>query len=179
MANQQRPSDEVDEKQLELAREEGDAYHEALQYMATEVAHTGDTQEAGDFLVGIAQEEAEGMYRPTDDGLEWVEPDEENCHLEVAVADAADHRFVPELTVRATLESEDGEEVGPFEVPFVWHPGLHHYGKNVEVPGDGSYDVHVEVDAPAFMRHDETNGDRYAESVSVTFEGVDVETGQD
>ncbi|WP_433626398.1 iron transporter [Halomicrococcus sp. NG-SE-24] len=64
-------------------------------------------------------------------------------------------------------------------MPFVWHPGLHHYGKNVEVPGDGSYDVHVEIDAPAFMRHDETNGDRYAESVSVTFEGVDVETGQD
>jgi hypothetical protein len=47
------------------------------------------------------------------------------------------------------------------------------------VPGDGEYDLTIEVDPPEFMRHDEENGDRYAESVEVTFEGVEVETGQD
>ena len=96
------------------------------------------------------------------------------------MTDAADGRFVPELTARATLSSNDGDEdVGPFEGPFIWHPGLHHYGKNVEVPGDGEYDLTIEVDPPEFMHHDEENGDRYAESVEVTFEGVEVEKGQD
>ena len=177
--NEKTTSDEVDERQLELAKEEGEAYTRSLDYMIDEVAHTGDLTTVDDYVVGFAQEEAEGMYAPAGD-LEWTEPDEENCHLEVAVTDAAVGRFVPELTVRATLSPNDGgEDVGPFEVPFIWHPGLHHYGKNVEVPGDGEYDITIEVDPPAFMRHDEENGDRYAESVEVTFEGVEVETGRD
>ena len=174
------PSDEVDERQLELAAEEGDAYLQSIEYMANEVAHTGDMTEAGDFRVAFAQEEAEGMYHLRDEGdLEWVEPDDENCHLEVAVADADDGRFVPELDVEATLVPEDGDEVGPVEVPYVWHPGLHHYGVNLSVPGDGTYTIRIRVDSPTFPRHDETNGDRYAESVEVEFEDVGVETGRD
>jgi len=61
-------SDEVDDRQLELARQAGDAYQEALEYMVEEVAQTGGTRDQGDFLVGFAQEEAEGLYVPTDDG---------------------------------------------------------------------------------------------------------------
>ena len=174
------PSDEADERQLELAREEGDAYGRALQYMMEEVAETGGTTEAGDFRVGFAQEEAEGMYHPREDGLEWVEPDEdENCHLEVAVADAADGRFVPELDVRATLVPEEGSEVGPVEVPYVWHPSLHHYGVNLSLPEDGTYTIRIEVDPPEFPRHDEENGDRYADGATVEFEDVEVETGRE
>ncbi|UPV99619.1 iron transporter [Halorussus gelatinilyticus] len=173
-------SDEVDQTQLDLAQQAGDAYREALDYMAEEVAHTGGKQEAGDYVVGFAQEEAEGMYVLQDEGrFEWVEPDDENCHLEVAVCDAADGRFVPECTVIATLTSEDGEEVGPTRLPLLWHPGLYHYGKDLEVPGDGTYTIDVRVEPPEFKRHDEQNGDRYGETVAVTFEDVDVETGQD
>ena len=173
-------SDEVDERQLELAAEAGEAYQNALEYMANEVAHTGGKQEVGDYLVGFAQEEAEGMYVLKDEGrVEWVEPGDANCHLEVAVCDADDGRFLPGVTVIATLTSEDGERVGPTEVPFLWHPGLYHYGKNLAVPDDGTYTLELRVEPPTFKRHDEENGDRYAESVEVTFEDVDVETGQD
>lgn len=172
------PSEEVDERQLELARQAGDTYREAAEYMISEVAETGDTTTEGDYLVGFAQEEAEGMYHPADGGLEWTDPGEENCHLEVIVADAEGGRFLPELAVRATLEGE-GETVGPVAVPFIWHPGLYHYGTNLELPGEGTYDLMVEVEAPSFPRHDEENGDRYAEDVSATFEGVDLSTGQD
>ena len=173
-------SEEVDEKQLQLAKQAGDAYQEALEYMANEVAHTGGKTEEGDYIIGFAQEEAEGMYALADEGeFEWREPEDENCHIEVAVCDGEDGRFVPEVDVEVTLESEDGEEVGPFETPFLYHPGLFHYGKNVEIPGDGTYDITVEVEPPTFMRHDETNGNRYGESVSVTFEDVDIEAGQD
>lgn len=172
-------SEEVDQRQLELAEEEGEAYQRSLEYMVNEVAHTGGTTESGEFIVGYAQEEAEGMYGPTGDGqLEWTEPTEENCHIEIAVCDATDKRFIPNLTVEAALTDEDGNRVGPFEVPFLWHPGLFHYGRNVEVPGDGRYTLDVTVDPPEFKRHDEQNGDRYAEGVSVTFEDVDIQTGQ-
>jgi uncharacterized protein involved in high-affinity Fe2+ transport len=177
----QEPSDEVDERQLELAAAEGEAYQRSLRYMAEEVAHTGAMTVAGDVQVAIAQEEAEGMYHLRDDGdLEWVEPDEDdNCHLEVAVSDAADGRFVPQLDVEATLVHASGEEVGPVEVPYVWHPGLHHYGVNLSIPDDGTYTVKVHVEPPTFHRHDETNGDRYGEAVDVAFEDVDVKTGRD
>ncbi|OLT06791.1 hypothetical protein BJF77_15325 [Kocuria sp. CNJ-770] len=37
--------------QLERARAQGEAYAQALKYMAEEVAHDGGTQQAGDYLV--------------------------------------------------------------------------------------------------------------------------------
>lgn len=172
------PSEEVDERQLEIARKEGEAYLEALEYMANEVAHDGGKQEAGDYVVGYATEEAEGLWVYRDGELHFEEPGEQNAHVEVAVADGDDGRFVPGLHVEASLTAEDGTEVGPFEVPLVWHPGLHHYGVNVEVPGDGTYDLDVQIAPAEFNRHDETNGRRYEEGVDVTFEGVEVKTGQ-
>jgi len=84
-------SDEVDQTQLDLARQAGDAYQDALDYMAEEVAHTGGKRETG----------------------------------------------------------------------------------------DGTYTVDLRVEPPTFDRHDEQNGDRYGESVAVTFEDVDVETEED
>jgi hypothetical protein len=46
------------------------------------------------------------------------------------------------------------------------------------LPEGGTYDLHVEIDAPTFVRRDEQNGDRFGEDVSVTFEDGDVETGR-
>jgi len=178
-AKQQRPSDEADKHQLELSRREGAAYRRSLTYMAEEVAHTGATKEVNGYLVGIAQEEAEGMYHLEDGELVWKAPQEENCHIEVSVSDADDNRFIPQLDVEVTLVAEDGTEVGPFKTPFLWHPGLYHYGRNVKVPGDGSYKVVVDIAAPTFPRHDKTNGKRYGEPVHVEFDGIDIKTGQD
>ena len=173
------PSDEADETQLEMAKAEGEAYLKSLEYMANEVAHSGDMKRAGDYIVAFAQEEAEGMYHMRDGELEWVEPDEENCHFEVAVLDATDHRFVPYLAIELTVEDGEGNTVGTREMPFVWHPGLFHYGANWKVPGDGIYTLKIHIDAPDFMRHDETNGKRYAQAVDVEFHEVSVDTGQD
>ena len=174
-------SDEADQQQLELARKAGNAYQDALEYMINEVAENGDKQEAGDYLIGFAQEEAEGMYALNEggeDAFEWRVPTDENCHIEVAVCDAEDKRFIPELDITATLSNDDGFET-EFEPPFLWHPGLLHYGKNVELPGDGKYDLTVRVEPPTFMRHDEENGNRYGDPVEATFDGIEIETGQD
>lgn len=181
MSDQQlQPSAEVDERHLELAREAGDAYQRAADHVIEEVAETGAKTQTGDYLVGFAQEEAEGTYRMTDGALEWREPseEEENYHLEVLVASAADGRFLPGLTVRATVEDDGGEAAGPAEIPLVWHPGVYHYGRNLSLPGDGTYTVTVEVEPAALPRHDEQNGDRFADPVEVEFEDVSVTTGR-
>lgn len=171
-------SEEFDERQMELAEAEGEAYQRSLRHMTEEVAHTGDVTQVGDYVVGFAQEPAEGLYRLTDGGeFEWVEPtDAENCHLEVAVADADDGRFVPGAGVSATFVGGD-DEIGPVDLPLLWHPGLYHYGENVHLTGDGTYDLRVRVEPPRFRRHDRENGQRYGEAVEVQFEGVDVKTG--
>ena len=174
-----KPSDEATEQGLELAREQGEAVGRAARHMMFEVAHDGGEQPAGDYIVGYAVEEAEGMYHLEGGELEWREPEDENAHVEVSVRDRDDGRLVPGLDVEATLVSEDGQEIGPFQVPFVWHPSIHHYGINVKVPGDGRYTLRVRVGPAPFPRHDEENGDRYAEGVEVEFEGVEIETGQD
>ncbi len=45
-----------------MAREQGEAFGRTLAYMTGEVADDGAEQHAGDYLVGFAVEEAEGMY---------------------------------------------------------------------------------------------------------------------
>ncbi len=176
----ERPSDEADRKQIAMAKAEGDAYQKSLAYMANEVADSGGKKRAGDYIVGYAQERAEGMYMLQKNGrLKWSEPDKENCHIEISVSDAGDGRFVPYLDIKATLTAPGGKKVGPMTIPFVWHPGLYHYGRNIKVPGDGKYKLKVEIAPPKFMRHDKTNGKRYAKSVTAEFKNVPVKTGKE
>ncbi len=173
------PSDEVDDRQLDLAREEGAAYQRSLEYMIEEVANTGKKKRAGDYIVAIAQEAAEGMYHLLRDGeLVWKEPDDENCHIEISVCSAADQRFIPALDIEATLVSRDGETIGPFPVPFLWHPGLYHYGANVTVPGDGTYTARVVIEPARFARHDRTNGKRFANRVELEFTDIAITVGR-
>jgi hypothetical protein len=171
-------SSEADEQQLQLAREQGDAYGRALKHMVTEVAENGGEKAAGPYRVAYAVEEAEGMYAWSDGELVWQEPSAENLHVEIAVRDGADGRFVPGLCVTATLLTDDGEEIGTHEHPLLWHPMIYHYGRNWKVPHDGAYTLRVHIDPPRFMRHDEINGKRFGEPVDVAFSGVQAKTGQ-
>lgn len=168
---------EASARQLELAREQGEAYGRALEHMTNEVAHDGGEQEAGHCRVGYAVEEAEGMYEWADGELVWRDPDGENVHVEVSVRDAGDGRFVPGVHVLATLIDPDGEEVGTHEQPLLWHPMIYHYGRNWTVPADGRYTLRVRVEPPTFMRHDEVNGKRFTDPVEVEFQGVGIERG--
>lgn len=172
-------TDEADAQQLSLARQQGEAYGRALEHMTGVVASDGGEQEAGEYQIGYAVEEAEGMYEWDAGELRWREPDGENLHLEVSVRDRSDGRFVPGVRVLATLITPDGKEVGTHELPLLWHPMLYHYGRNWTVPADGEYTLRVRVDPPTFMRHDETNGRRFIEPVEVEFTGVKVERGTD
>src|SRR6266542_5903610 len=79
------------------------------------------------------------MYHLRDGQLEWHDSQDENAHIEVVVRDAADGRFIPGLTVYATLLDRAGTEIGTHQQPFLWHPWLYHYERNWRVPGDGTY----------------------------------------
>jgi hypothetical protein len=171
------PSNEADEGQLRLARAQGEAYGMAVQQMI-QVEARGAEQRAGEYLVGYAVEHAEGMYHLEAGELRWHEPEAENVHVEVVVRDGADGRFVPGLTVLATLVDAAGVEVGTHRQPFIWHPWLYHYGRNWRVPGDGEYTLRVRIEAPDFMRHDKVNGKVFAEPAEVEFTNVMIKTGQ-
>ena len=167
-------SEEADEKQLDMAREQGKAYSHALKHMAKDVADDGNEKAAGEYIVAYAIEKAEGLYRMQDGELQWGEPDG-NVHVEVSVRDAADNRFIPGLTVHATLIDPDGNEVGTHHQHFLWHPWLYHYGRNWQLEKSGQYTLKVKIDAPDFPRHDSKNGKRFAEDVEVTFSNVKVD----
>jgi hypothetical protein len=173
------PSDEGDRKGLELGRAQGEALTRTLRHMTDEIAHDGREVQSGEYLVAFAVEEAEGMWVPKGGDLEWVEPEDENAHIEVAVRDAADGRLIPGLKIEATVIDGDGQEIGTQELPLLWHPYLYHYGKNWTLPADGSYTLKVRFDAPAFARHDEKNGRRFLKGAEVTFDNVKIERGQD
>lgn len=168
---------EATKHQLDLARAQGDAYGAALTHMTGEVAHDGGEKRAGDYLVGYAVEEAEGMYAWVDGSLQWRGPGDDNAHVEVSVRDAGDGRFVPCLKVEVTLTAADGTVIGPHDQPMLWHPMIYHYGRNWRLPADGPYSMHVRIEPPTFMRHDEVNGKRFTEPVEVDFADVDLERG--
>jgi hypothetical protein len=174
-----RPSDEGDRRGLELARAEGEAYGRTLAHMTDEVAHDGGAQPAGPYLVGYAVEKAEGMYHLVDGELRWEEPEKENVHVEIAVRDAADGRFVPGLGIEVTLLDGGDTAIGTYQLPLLWHPYLYHYGRNCVVPGDGEYTLRVRIAPPEFMRHDEVNGKRFAEEVRAEFRGVKIKAAKE
>jgi uncharacterized protein involved in high-affinity Fe2+ transport len=171
-----RPSNEATTDQLTVARREGDAYADALHAMADEDGAV--VTRAGDYLIAFVNEEAEGMYERDGDRLVWREAaPEATTHLEVAVADGADGRFVPGLTVHVDVEQDDHTLVYA-DLPFLWHPFLYHYGSNAKLPGTGPYDVTIRIDAPDFMRHDPINGRRYADTVTARLKKITFTNGR-
>jgi Fe2+ transport protein len=164
--------------QLEIAARQGRALQEALDAMDEESDSGVLVRERGDYEVAVAIEEAEGMWSRTDGELEWRNPVDENCHVEVCVRDRADGRFVPHLNVSVTLIDDGGTELGTHEHPFLWHPWLFHYGRNWTVPAKGEYTVRVRIEPPDFMRHDHENGRRYIEPVEIEFDAIEIEPAQ-
>jgi hypothetical protein len=91
---------------------------------------------------------------------------------------ATDGRFIPGLTVYATLLDQNGNELGTHQQPFLWHPWLYHYGRNWQLPSDGPFTLRVRVDAPDFPRHDKINGKRFEQPVQVEFPDIRLSIGQ-
>lgn len=157
----------------EIARRQGDIFGDALDHMITEVAEWGEEIKSGPYLVSYAIEHAEGLYIPDENGeLVWEEPQAENIHLEISVRDAKDGRFIPALLIYARLTDNKGDNVGHFQLPFIWHPWVYHYSRNCQVERSGDYTLQVQIKAPNFARHDKKEGKRFGGDVEIIFSGV-------
>ena len=177
-AHQIKQSDEGDAKGLELARAQGEALTKTLKHMTDDIAEDGREEQVGEYLVAYAVEQAEGMYEMKNGKLEWGKPAEgQNAHVEIAVRDPADGRFIPGLDIEVTVTAEDGTDCGTHKVPLLWHPYLYHYGRDWTVPGSGKYSLRVRFDPPTFMRHDKKNGNRFSTAVDHVFHDVKIKAG--
>lgn len=170
-------SDESTNTELLVGKGEGLAYGAALQYLTSmEASDHGETT-VGDYNIAYVIEEAEGLYHMEDGKLQWHDPDNENCHIEVAVRNSADGRFLPGLTVWGIVAQSDGQPIGSYQLPFLWHPWIYHYGRNIKVPRDGKYILTVEIEPPEFPRHDRLNGKRFQDRITVNF-NINIKTGR-
>ena len=169
------PSEEAGRIGLALAKAEGAAYGLALEHMTRLVAAFGEVRSAGEYQIALALEKAEGLYVYRGGYLEWQEPGDATLHIEVAVRDAADGRFIPGLTVHAQIQHESGSEVASLVLPFLWHPTLYHYGQNVRAPAGARITVKVRIDPPPFLRHDKVNGRRYADPAETRFGPIELD----
>jgi hypothetical protein len=168
-------SEEAKPHQHAFAQAQGKEYARAVTHMAETVAQLGGEVQAGEMIIGLAIEKAEGMYVMRDGELIWEEPGQDNAHLEVSARDATDQRFIPGLEVRVRVLDEAGGVAAQQTLPMLWHPWLYHYGANMALPEKDELTVEIEIEAPAFPRHDEKNGKRFADDVFVSFEGVALE----
>lgn len=161
-----------------LARAQGDAYDAALSEMKKEDVHT--SIEADEYIITLVAEKAEGMYVAQAEGdLQWHTPTpKENVHIEIAVQDRYDKRFIPHLDVECMLLDEENKEIGTKRQMFLWHPFLFHYGANWQIPHAGAYRSRITIRLPAFHRHDETFGKRYERTVEVELGPIDLPAGQ-
>lgn len=160
-----------------MAQQQGDAYVTAVTHMAEKVAMVGAEAHAGEMIVALALEAAEGMYEWEEGMLRWMEPSGQNVHIEVSARDAKDNRFIPGLNVHVRVIDEDDEIRAEGTLPMLWHPWLYHYGSNFVLPMGSTVTVEVEIDAPEFPRHDQKNGMRYTEDIFVRFEDVELKEG--
>jgi len=169
--------EETTQRQLHVARAQGDAYGHAFEQLRAAEATDSGEEYCGDYWIGYAVGPALGVYEWTTAELEWREPGEENLHVAITVRDAGDGRFVPGLRVLVTLIDPSGNVVGSREQPLLWHPMIYHYGGNWKVDANGVHSLRVQVDPPKFMRTDLVNGDRLLAPVQIDFDEVKVDVG--
>lgn len=165
-------------KKQEIALEQGKAFTKALNLMKK--IDSNVDAETEEYLLTLACEEAEGMYKVQPEGdLLWNIPKKgENVHIEIVVRDKEDLRFIPQLSVYINVFDKNGNEVVSSELPFLWHPFLFHYGADVHLPEDGRYNAEVKIERPDFGRHDENKGKRYEKSIKSKFPTINITTGR-
>jgi hypothetical protein len=170
--------EEHNKTKTDLAKAQGIAFSLALDEMKKQDTHA--SQEVSDYLISMACENAEGMYHfNNNDELVWQVPEEgKNQHIEIVVQDKGDKRFIPSLEVYCKLHDEEDTIVSEFQIPFVWHPFLYHYGINITIPKEGTYFAEVTIKKPTFGRHDETYGKRYQKDVTVKLGPVSLKPGR-
>lgn len=156
-------------------------------------ANAGSEKKVGDYTIDYAVEYGEAYWEFHKGRFRYAIENENNArrnaHLEVVPRDGLTGNFLPGVTVKAVVTGPDGPVPPPVEadpvgsqgdggVPLMWHSWLYHYGENWRVPKAGTYRMQVHFTAPTARRYGRASGDRMAEPVDLTFDGVTIKTGQ-
>ena len=161
-------------KQEELARKQGDALINSMNLHLEELVHT--VKKIDDYIVTVAFEGAEGMYRVEKDGeIGWVKPGKFGAmHAQIIIQDRDDKRFVPNLDVSVRIFDNEGTVISEEEAPFMWHPFVFHYGLETVLPDEGEYIIEVKINTPTFPRHTKNHGKRYQTTVTARLDPIKV-----
>jgi hypothetical protein len=154
-----------------------DIIREIVDYSYQKDAYMGQRVE-GDYLIAYLVEKARRLIY-LKDGIKIIQkPQKENAYIGFAVHSASDLNFIKELTLMVTILDETGKTIGRHQHLYHPRPGLHHYGMNWLLPGDGLYTIRVHIETPDFILGGNMNGDRSKEIVQVEFSQVLIQTGQ-
>ena len=179
---QTKPVSEWMETQTTLSRGAGNGFTHTLKLMYKQANEGKDTVQ-GDYFIAFADEYSEGWWHYMDGKFMYMVQNDQggktNAHIEIAVLDAATHRFLPDLNVSVTLYDKNKKKLGTKNEPFMWHPWLYHYGENWRIPATGKqYSVHVHADPPAYRRYGKTAGNQFAKPLDIDFTNLTVKAGQ-
>jgi len=154
-----------------------DFIREIVDYTYQKDAYMGQRVE-GDYLIAYLVEKARGFVYLQDGIKVFHTPQKENAYIGIAVHSASDLNFIKELTVIITVLDEMGKSIGRHQHLYHPRPGLHHYGMNWVLPGDGLYTIRVYIENPNFQSGANMNGVRSKEFVQVEFPHVLIQAGQ-
>lgn len=164
-------------KQLQwhLAREQGDAYGDALQHAARLAAGDSGECRTGDYWITYLLDLPRRIHTWAEGNPLWQEPKGANLYVGIAVRDATDGRFVPAASIEVTLIDQRGTVVGAGEHALVLDPLAHQYGRNWQVQGEGPYSIRVRVQPPTRVQ---AAADQAMAPIEVEFCDLNVALGQ-
>jgi hypothetical protein len=131
-----------------LAREQGDAYGDALRHAAGLAAGDSGECRAGDYWITYLLDSPRRIYALAEGKPLWHEPEDADLYIGIAVRDATDGRFIPAMSVGITLIDGGGKVVGAGDQSLVWDSLAHQYGRNWHVEGEGPHSMRVRVEPP-------------------------------
>ncbi len=142
-------SGNVSQEQSGLARRQGMADTALLDWVMGNSGPLKGDIHAGELRVAFTVTPAEGWWDKAGGGkLAWHDAPADSVHLRIFVVDLADGRFVPGLSVHATLTDSNGNrQIAP--VDFGWYPLINAYGGNFPLESDSGYTLRVTVDPPS------------------------------
>ena len=133
----------------------------------------------GDYLIAYLVERArELQYLNEGEGPQIEKPQNENAYIGIAVHSASDLHFIKKLIVMVTVIDEMGTVIGKQQHLYHPRPGLHNYGMNWILPGDGLYSIRVRIETPDLKWGGDMKDNDPPEVVEVEFPHVMIQTGQ-
>lgn len=130
-----------------LAQQQGKADTAILDWVLANSGPVKGDARTGDLRIAFTVTPAEGWWDKAGGGkLTWHDAPANNIHLRIFVLGFADGRFIPGLSLHATLiDSNNNEQSVP--VDFGWYPLMNAYGGNVPLESDGIYTLRVAIES--------------------------------